>query len=117
MYVWYLDSLCLGEIDENETLQEFLIKEFNQVAKLVERGDCESYPIWSEWYENQDEYSVEDVFRKAVLKHGRIEKVYTDNGSVYISHQLKLSCSMLGIKLIRAKICSGKSIMCSELLC
>ena len=52
MYVWYLDSLCLGEIDENETLQEFLIKEFNQVAKLVERGDCESYPIWSEWYEN-----------------------------------------------------------------
>ena len=73
--------------------------------------------LWSEWYENQDEYSVEDVFRKAVLKHGRIEKVYTDNGSVYISHQLKMSCSMLGIKLIRAKICSGKSIMCSELLC
>ena len=52
MYVWYLNSLCIGEIDQKETLEEFLIKEFNQVAKLVERGDCESYPIWSEWYEN-----------------------------------------------------------------
>ena len=65
--------------------------------------------LWSEWYENQDEYSVEDVFRKAVLKHGKMDKCYTDNGSVYVSHQLKLSCSMLGIKLIRAKPRSGKS--------
>ena len=71
--------------------------------------DHSRYLLASEWYEEQDEYAVTDVFRKAVLKCGRFDRCYTDNGSVYISHQLTASCAMLGIQLIRAKPFSGKS--------
>lgn len=71
--------------------------------------DHSRYILWSEWYESQDEYCVEDVFRKAILKHGRFDKAYTDNGSQYLSRQLKTSCAMLGISLKRARPKSGKS--------
>ena len=71
--------------------------------------DHSRYILWSEWYESQDEYCVEDVFRKAILKHGRFDKAYTDNGSQYISNQLQTSCAMLGISLKRARVRSGKS--------
>ena len=71
--------------------------------------DHSRYLLSSEWYESQDEYCVEDVFRKTILKHGKFERGYTDNGSQYISNQLQMSCAMLGIKLSRARPRSGKS--------
>ena len=71
--------------------------------------DHSRYILWSEWYEQQDEYCVEDVFRKAILKHGKFDKAYTDNGSQYLSRQLQTSCAMLGISLKRARPRSGKS--------
>lgn len=71
--------------------------------------DHSRYILWSEWYESQNEYSVEDVFRKAILKHGKFDCAYTDNGSQYISNQLNMSCAMLGIGLKRARVRSGKS--------
>ncbi len=71
--------------------------------------DHSRYILWSEWYESQDEYCVEDVFRKAILKNGKFDKAYTDNGSQYISNQLNMSCAMLGITLKRARVRSGKS--------
>lgn len=71
--------------------------------------DHSRYILWSEWYESQDEYCVEDVFRKAVLSHGKFDQAYTDNGSQYISNQLTKSCAMIGISLKRARVRSGKS--------
>lgn len=77
------------------------------LSSIIDDHSC--YLLSSEWYEEQDEYAVTDVFRKAVLKYGRFDNCYTDNGSVYISHQLTTSCAKLGIRLIRAKPFSGKS--------
>lgn len=63
----------------------------------------------SEWYSNQKEYVVEDVFRKTILKYGIFDRAYTDNGRQYISKQLVTSLAMLGIKSLRAPVRSGKS--------
>lgn len=71
--------------------------------------DHSRYILASEWYDNQCEYVVEDIFRKAILKRGRFDKSYCDNGSQYISKQLKLSCSKLGIRIIHAKPYAGWS--------
>ena len=71
--------------------------------------DHSRFVLSSEWYESQDEYAVTDVFRKAIQKYGVFDKCYTDNGSQYVSEQLKISCAMLGIRLVRAKPYSGKS--------
>ena len=71
--------------------------------------DHSRYILASEWYEKEDEYAVTDVFRKAILNYGTFDRCYTDNGSVYVSGQLRTSCAKLGIRLIRAKPYSGKS--------
>ena len=63
----------------------------------------------SEFYDNQEEAVVEDTFRKAVLKYGRFDKCYFDNGSQYVAKQLKLSLAKLSIRVAHAPVESGKS--------
>ena len=52
---------------------------------------------------------MEDTFRKVVLKAGKFDACYFDNGSQYIARQLKLSLGKLGITIRHAPRGSGKS--------
>lgn len=63
----------------------------------------------SEFYDSQEETIVEDTFRKAVLKYGRFDKCYFDNGTQYVAKQLKLSLAKLSIRIAHAPVGSGKS--------
>ena len=58
--------------------------------------DHSRYVIQSEFYASQEESIVEDTFRKVVLKAGKFDACYFDNGSQYIAKQLKLSLGNLG---------------------
>lgn len=71
--------------------------------------DHSRHILWSEWYADQEEYAVEDAFRKAILKAGKMDVIYCDNGKQYISKQLKRSCAMLGIRITHAKPYAGWS--------
>jgi len=55
---------------------------------------------------------MEDSFRKMVLRYGLPEKLYLDNGSVYISNHFRLVIRDLGIKKIHhpayQAYCKGK---------
>jgi transposase len=63
----------------------------------------------SEWYDSQEEYVVEDVFRKAILNYGKFDRAYTDHGKQYVSRQLNFSLARLGIRMSTAPIRSGAS--------
>ena len=63
----------------------------------------------SEFYDNQEEAIVEDTFRKAVLKFGRFDRCYFDNGTQYVAKLLKLSLARLSIRIAHAPVESGKS--------
>ena len=65
--------------------------------------DHSRYILQSEFYDNQRQEIVEDTFHKAVLKFGKFDCGYVDNGGQYISKQLNESCARLGIRLLRAK--------------
>ena len=52
---------------------------------------------------------VEDTFRQAILRYGKFDACYFDNGSQYIARQIRLSLSRLGIRVLHAKPRSGKS--------
>jgi transposase InsO family protein len=69
--------------------------------------DHSRHMLASEWYENQESYVVEDIFRKAILKYGKFDKAYVDNGKQYVSKQLKQSCALLDIRIIHAKHYAG----------
>lgn len=63
----------------------------------------------SKFYNTQEESIVADTFRKVILKYGRFDKCYFDNGSQYIAKQLKYSLAKLSIRVAHAPIRSGKS--------
>ena len=42
----------IGILEENETLEGFLRKDFKEISKSIEMGDCNEYPVWFNWYEN-----------------------------------------------------------------
>lgn len=71
--------------------------------------DHSRYVLSSVFYDNQEEAIVEDTFRKSILKFGKFDVCYFDNGSQYIAKQLKLSLAKLGITVRHAKVRSGKS--------
>ncbi|NDL66400.1 DDE-type integrase/transposase/recombinase [Anaerotalea alkaliphila] len=71
--------------------------------------DCTRYIVASGFYDNQEATIVEDTFRKAILKHGKFDAAYLDNGKQYVSRQLRTSCAKLGIRLIHHKPYTAKS--------
>jgi hypothetical protein len=71
--------------------------------------DHSRFVLASEFYDNQEKEIVEDSFRKAILKYGRFEAAYVDNGGQYVSRQLLRSAAKLGIRVLHAKPFSGQS--------
>ena len=50
---------------------------------------------------------VVDCFKSTVMKYGKPYSIYVDNGSQYISHQLAIVCSKLGVKIKHAPVRDG----------
>jgi transposase InsO family protein len=71
--------------------------------------DHSRYVIQSEFYGNQEETIVEDTFRKVILKAGKFDAAYFDNGSQYVAKQLRFSLAKLGMTIRFAPVRSGKS--------
>lgn len=65
--------------------------------------DHSRYIVGSGFYDHQEASIIEDTFRKVVLKHGKFDAAYVDNGQQYISKQLEKTFAMLGIRRIRHK--------------
>jgi putative transposase len=81
------------------TVDGRLIKTY--LSSLID--DHSRYILQSEFYDNQRQEIVEETFHKAVLKFGKFDCGYVDNGGQYITRQLNESCARLGIRLLRAK--------------
>lgn len=71
--------------------------------------DHSRYVLESRFYDNQEQAIVESTFHRAILKYGTFDAAYCDNGKQYVSKQLLLSTSMLGIRIHHAKPYSGQS--------
>ncbi len=71
--------------------------------------DHSRFILHSRFYDNQEESIVEDTFHQAILKYGKFDACYIDNGTQYVARQLKLSLSKLGIRVNYAPLQSGKS--------
>ena len=65
--------------------------------------DHSRYIVQSEFYDNQRQEIVEDTFHKAILKAGKFDCAYLDNGAQYTADHLGKACAKLGIRLVHAK--------------
>lgn len=75
-------------------VQTYLSVVMDQHSRLV---------LASGFYATQDAWIVEEVYRKAILKHGKMDCALNDNGKQYVSRQLAASLAALGIRVQYAK--------------
>jgi transposase InsO family protein len=61
------------------------------------------YVVHAAYYPSQAIYTLEDTFKKAVLKAGRAEKVYVDNAKIYRSNAFSFACDRIGTKRVHSK--------------
>lgn len=76
-----------------------LIKTY--LSSLID--DHSRYIVQSEFYDNQRQEVVEDTFHKAILKYGKCDACYLDNGTQYTTNQLSTALARLGIRELHAK--------------
>lgn len=84
---------------ELRTADGELVKTY--LSSLID--DHSRYIVQSEFYANQRQEIVEDTFHKAVLKAGKFDCAYLDNGVQYTADHLGKACAKLGIRLVHAK--------------
>lgn len=86
--LWVKDPL-----DPTRRKEAHLIGFIDDHSRLVTHG---------EWYLKESLPCLFDCFKKAVVKHGRPEQVYWDNGPIYRAKQMKLVAARLGTKVINS---------------
>ena len=86
--------------NNNAMVQTYLSSILDDHSRLV---------LESTFYDNQEAPIVAETIKKAILRHGKMDAVYFDNGSQYVARQLRKSLAILGIRINFAPIKSGKS--------
>jgi transposase InsO family protein len=61
------------------------------------------YVPYGAYYPSQALYTLEDVFKKALLKGGTPEVVYVDNAKIYHANAFAFACDRIGIRLAHSK--------------
>lgn len=82
---------------------------FLKTHLLVFIDDHSRLVTHAEFYFSEKLPILEDCFRKAVLKRGLPERVYVDNGKIFISRWFRLACARLGVKHSRTAPYSPES--------
>ena len=59
--------------------------------------------VGARWDQMETTLSIEEVFKEAVLKYGKPDRLYTDNGPSFSSEYLRMACAQLGIGLVHSK--------------
>jgi len=65
--------------------------------------DCSRLVPHAQYYERERLVGFLDTLRQAISRRGVPEKLYTDNGNLFVSDHLKVVCANLGIKLLHAQ--------------
>lgn len=101
-------ELAQGDIKYGPTI---VTKEGKKIETYLSSliDDHSRYILHAEFYDNQRREVVEDTFHKAILKFGKFDAAYLDNGKQYIAWDLEASCARLGIKMLHAKPYAAES--------
>jgi hypothetical protein len=97
--LWQGDSMFGPHVKENDTLHEtWLIAFIDDASRVVTHG---------QFFLQNDTNSLISALQPAVYKRGIPEQFYFDNGSNYVSKEISLICSRLGIILSHTPVRDG----------
>lgn len=80
-----------------------------QVYLVLFLDDATRFIIHGQFYPTLDQVIVEDSFHQGILKYGRPESVYFDNGGQYKNKWMARACAVMGIRLLFARPYSPES--------
>jgi len=80
-----------------------------QVYLVLFLDDATRFIIHGQFYPTLDQVIVEDCFYQSILKYGRPESVYFDNGGQYRNKWMTRACAIMGIRLLFARPYSPES--------
>lgn len=66
--------------------------------------DCSRRIMHAQFYLDSTLPKLEDCLKKAITKNGIPDKIFVDNGNIYIAKQFKLICAKLDMRLIYSTI-------------
>ena len=81
----------------------------SQAYLITMLDDHSRLPLFSKWSCSQTGQKVENGFREAILKYGRFDEAYCDNGKQYVQKHLRDTLAILGITIRFAPVKSGQS--------
>lgn len=94
--LWMADTMCGPTLSQagKKPVRTWLFSIIDDCSRLVPHA---------QYYEEERVRCFLDTLRQAVLRRGVGDKLYTDNGNLFVSRHLAVVCANLGIKLIHAK--------------
>ena len=80
-----------------------------QVFLVLFIDDATRFILHGEFYPTLDQVIVEDCFHQSIVKYGRPESVFFDNGSQFKNKWMARACAVMGIRLLFARPFSPES--------
>lgn len=80
-----------------------------QVFLVVLIDDATRFILHGQFYPTLDQVIVEDCFYQGIVKYGRPDSVYFDNGGQYRNKWMARACAIMGIRLLFARPYSPES--------
>lgn len=78
--------------DPDKKQRTYLIAFIDDYSRLVP---------YAGFFLSEQAESLEIAFRQAVLRYGVPERLYVDNGKIFVSRMMQIACAHLGIELVR----------------
>jgi putative transposase len=77
-------------------------KKFRRSYLIAFIDDYSRLICHAEFYFEQKSEQLEHCLKRAILKRGIPDKLYVDNGKIFVSHWLRLACARLNVRHISA---------------
>lgn len=86
--------------DSGKMYRTYLLAFIDDATRLV---------TYAAFFRAQREFQLELAFKWAVLRYGLPDKVYVDNGKIFISHHFRLACALLNVRHAHTAVFSPQS--------
>ena len=97
------NQLWVGDYHEAPILFDPRSGSFRTVHLSAFIDHYSKYVPHAQWYNNERLATLEDTFKKSLLKRGCPDKIYVDRGSVYRSADFAFALAHFNIRLCRSK--------------
>jgi putative transposase len=97
------NAFWVGDYHDARILWDAKRQRFREVHLSAWVDHYSKYVPHAQWYLNEDIATLEDSYKKAVLKCGICDKNYVDNGSLYRSGAFSFAVAHIGSRRVHSK--------------